>query len=71
MIVSFKDRATEDIFNGINSKATHPFKLRRTKIEFGDDFKTFKRILKGALDIWVVVDYLGGYFQNKGEVDLS
>lgn len=54
--------------NGINSTRTHPLKLRRTKIEFGDDFETFKQILRGALDIWIAVDYFLGFLQNKREV---
>lgn len=44
--------------NGVNFKGTDPFRLRRTKIEWGDDLVTFSRILKGGLDIWFLVDYL-------------
>lgn len=55
--------------NGINSKRTNPLKLRRTKIEFGDNMETFKRILKGSLDIWILVDYFLVFLENKKEVD--
>lgn len=36
--------------NGVNTKNTHPFKLRRTKVELYDGMHIFKRSLKGALD---------------------
>ena len=43
--------------NGVNFKRTDPFRLRRTKIEWGDDLVTYSRILKGGLDAWFLVDY--------------
>jgi peptidoglycan/xylan/chitin deacetylase (PgdA/CDA1 family) len=43
--------------NGVNFRGTNRFKLRRTKIEFSDDMKTFRRILGGAMDGWVLIDY--------------
>ena len=57
--------------NGPNWKCTKPFKLRRTKIEWGDNFPTFKKILKGAMDIWVLADYCLAFLQKKGELNFS
>ncbi len=57
--------------NAVNFRGAHPYKLRRTKIEWGDGLGTFKRVLWGALDVWVVVDYCLGFLQNKREVDLN
>lgn len=57
--------------NGINSKHVNPFKLRRTKIEWGDDLPTFKRILWGALDILVIMDHWFNFLQNKREVEFN
>ena len=53
--------------NGVNWSGTNPFKLRRTKIEWGDDLPVFKKILAGALDIWVVVDYCLRFLQKGRE----
>jgi len=55
--------------NGVNWKDTNPFKLRRTKIEWGDDLPTFRKILRGSLDIWIIIDHCLGFIQNKKEVD--
>ncbi len=43
--------------NGVNFRGTHPMKLRRTKVEWGDSMATFDRLLKGAMDPWYGVDY--------------
>jgi peptidoglycan/xylan/chitin deacetylase (PgdA/CDA1 family)/glycosyltransferase involved in cell wall biosynthesis len=57
--------------NGVNINGSDLFRLRRTKIEWGDDFPTFKRILLGALDIWAAVDYFLAFLQNKSEVHFT
>jgi peptidoglycan/xylan/chitin deacetylase (PgdA/CDA1 family)/glycosyltransferase involved in cell wall biosynthesis len=57
--------------NGVNFKDRDPYELRRTKIEWGDDLSSFKRILRGAVDIWVMVDFCFGFLQNKKEVDFT
>ena len=57
--------------NGVNSLSTNPLKLRRTKIEWGDDPATFRKMLESALDIWVIVDYLTGFMKRKRELNLS
>jgi len=55
--------------NGVNSNNSDPYALRRTKIEWGDSLASFKKILRGSVDIWVIVDYCFGFLQNKKEVD--
>jgi peptidoglycan/xylan/chitin deacetylase (PgdA/CDA1 family) len=54
--------------NGLNTVRTNPFALRRTKIEAGDDIRTFQRILHGALDIWYLVDTLLFFLQRRRRV---
>jgi peptidoglycan/xylan/chitin deacetylase (PgdA/CDA1 family)/glycosyltransferase involved in cell wall biosynthesis len=55
--------------NGVNSNNSDPYALRRTKIEWGDSLASFKKILRGSVDIWAIVDYCFGFLQNKKEVD--
>ena len=43
--------------NGTNKDGISPYLLRRTKIEVGDGVYVFKKALKGALDIFVLLDY--------------
>jgi peptidoglycan/xylan/chitin deacetylase (PgdA/CDA1 family) len=43
--------------NGTNTDGISPYLLRRTKIEVGDSMYVFKKALKGALDIFVLLDY--------------
>lgn len=43
--------------NGTNRDGISPYLLRRTKIEVGDGMYVFKKALKGALDIFVLLDY--------------
>lgn len=50
--------------NGINVEGTRPLRLRRTKVEWGDDIKTFKRMMRGGLDIWVLVDFFLRFLQG-------
>ena len=54
--------------NGINFKSTDPFRLRRTKIEWSDDRRTFLRIVGGAMDGWIIVDYLFRFLQRPRAV---
>lgn len=54
--------------NGINRRVMNPLKLFRTKIEWGDDIGTFKKILCGSMDIWFLVDMCLPFLQNRGEV---
>lgn len=42
--------------NGVNLPGCDMFELKRTKIERGDSFNSFKRIVDGALDVWGIVD---------------
>jgi peptidoglycan/xylan/chitin deacetylase (PgdA/CDA1 family) len=42
--------------NGTNGCATDPYLLRRTKIEIDDGMYVFKKALRGALDIFVLLD---------------
>ena len=57
--------------NGVNTTRAKGLELRRTKIEWGDDLGTFRRIVTGALDIWVLADYCLGFLQNKREVEFG
>jgi len=57
--------------NGINRNNKNPYKLRRTKLEWGDNLSIFTRILRGSLDIWIVVDYCFRFLQKKEEVDFK
>ena len=57
--------------NGVNSNHDKRFKLRRTKIEWGDDLSVFTKILQGALDIWLMIDYCFRFLQRKEEVDFK
>lgn len=56
---------------GVSLNHKNPYKLRRTKLEWGDDLSVFSKILRGALDIWAVVDYCFRFLQKKEEVDLK
>ena len=51
--------------NGVNRTAATPYRLRRTKIEGSDDIRTFSRILKGALDAWILVDFFLRSLQRR------
>ena len=54
--------------NGINLRGTDPFRLRRTKVEWSDDIRTFRRIVNGALDGWFFVDYFLRFLQRPRAV---
>ncbi len=54
--------------SGVNTGRRRRFSLRRTKIEWADDLGQFKRVLRGALDIWVLVDYCFPFLQKRGEL---
>lgn len=54
--------------NGINLPGTDLFRLRRTKIEWSDDMKTFKRLAAGAMDGWFFVDYFLRFLQRPRAV---
>ncbi|MHA1395471.1 MAG: polysaccharide deacetylase family protein [Promethearchaeota archaeon] len=56
--------------NGVNFTRNNRFALRRTKIEWGDDLSTFKKIIRETLDIWIVVDYFFRFLQRRNEADL-
>jgi peptidoglycan/xylan/chitin deacetylase (PgdA/CDA1 family) len=43
--------------NGTNGCGTAPYLLRRTKIEVDDGMYVFKKAMKGALDIFVLLDH--------------
>lgn len=51
--------------NGVNFRETDPYRLRRTKVEWGDDPKTFDRMMRGGMDPWFFIDFLLRYFQKK------
>jgi peptidoglycan/xylan/chitin deacetylase (PgdA/CDA1 family) len=50
--------------NGVNFKSTDMFRLRRTKVESSDDFTTFSRLVRGAVDGWIFVDYFFRFLQR-------
>ena len=50
--------------NGVNFKDTNLYKLRRTKVEWSDDMKTFTRLMNGALDGWIVIDFFFRFLQR-------
>lgn len=51
--------------NGLNWQSTDPYRLKRTKVECGDTMATFKRILQGALDVYLgVIDYCFRFIQK-------
>ena len=57
--------------NGTNFKGTDLFKLRRTKVEWSDDEKTFARLLDGAMDGWILVDYFLRFLQRPRAVEFN
>ena len=42
--------------NGTNGRSTNPYLLRRTKIEVDDGMFVFRKAMRGALDIFVLLD---------------
>ena len=53
--------------SGANRRSQDMFRLKRTKIERGDDFMLFKKIMFGALDSWILIDLFFNFLQkNKG-----
>jgi len=48
--------------NGNNGGGTDPYLLRRTKIEVDDGMYVFKKAVKGALDIFVLLDQARRFF---------
>jgi peptidoglycan/xylan/chitin deacetylase (PgdA/CDA1 family) len=57
--------------NGVNFTSTNMLELHRTKIEGSDDMTVFRRIMFGALDIWILVDRFLYILQKKNEVDFQ
>ena len=57
--------------NGINFKGTDPLRLRRTKVEWSDDAKDFRRLLNGGLDGWFFVDYFLRFLQRPDAVEVA
>ena len=51
-------RAAFTAVNGLNDRTTDLFELRRTKIEWGDDRRTFERMLCGGVDGGRAVEHL-------------
>jgi peptidoglycan/xylan/chitin deacetylase (PgdA/CDA1 family) len=51
--------------SGLNHPNSNLFALRRTKVERDDGMRVFVRAMKGALDLWVIVDKLGWFLQGK------
>ena len=51
--------------NGMNRGSQDIFRLKRTKIERGDDFALFKKIMFGALDTWILIDLFFNFLQKK------
>ncbi len=47
--------------NGTNAYGTDPYLLRRTKIEVDDGMYVFKKAMKGALDIFALLDKVRGF----------
>lgn len=57
--------------NGLNGIHSDPFTLRRTTLTRGDGLKTFKMIMNGALDPWLLVDKYGYGVQRQYETGLG
>lgn len=57
--------------NGVNFRTTDPCRLRRTKVEWSDDMTTFARLLGGALDGWVLVDFFLRFLQRPRAVSFD
>jgi peptidoglycan/xylan/chitin deacetylase (PgdA/CDA1 family) len=57
--------------NGMNGAGSDIYRLRRTSLTRGDGLGTFKMIMRGALDPWVLVDRLGYMFQRPYETGLG
>ena len=53
--------------NGTNLRPDTIYRLRRTKVEWGDSLNTFKLMLRGGLDAWIVVDFLFRFAQRPRE----
>ena len=51
--------------NGVNRGSQDMFRLKRTKIERGDDFMLFKKIMFGGLDSWILIDLFFNFLQKK------
>jgi peptidoglycan/xylan/chitin deacetylase (PgdA/CDA1 family) len=51
--------------SGINKHKTDRFALRRTKVERDDGMVVFEKAVRGALDLWIVVDRLGWFLQAR------
>jgi len=54
--------------NGVNFRKTDPMRLRRTKVEWSDDEKTFQRLIGGAMDGWIFVDFFLRFLQRPRAV---
>ncbi|MDQ7785703.1 MAG: polysaccharide deacetylase family protein [Desulfomonilaceae bacterium] len=50
--------------HGLNRSGDDPFLLRRTTVGAGDGLRTFRMILKGCLDPWMIVDRWGTRLQR-------
>lgn len=55
--------------NGLNRFGCSPFMLHRTSLTAGDGLRTFRMILKGNLDSWVIVDKVAYGFQRQYDGD--
>lgn len=53
--------------NGLNRFHFNPFTLRRTALMAGEGLRTFRMILKGDLDPWVLVDRWAYRFQRPDD----
>jgi peptidoglycan/xylan/chitin deacetylase (PgdA/CDA1 family) len=67
--VGYKYAATA--IHGLNHRGWDPFLLRRTTIGAGDGPRTFRKIMKGYLDPWQIVDKWAYKFQRPQSGGLS
>ncbi len=57
--------------HGLNHAGCDPLTLRRTSLGQGDGPRTFRMILRGSLDPWVLVDRWGYRFQRVYDTEMG
>ncbi len=57
--------------NGLNQPFSHIYAMRRTTLTRGDGERSFKMIMNGSLDPWVLVDKYGYILQRPFETGLG
>lgn len=56
--------------SGVNKELSNPYELRRTVIQKGDGLTGFKRVVKGSLDGWIVMQKIRFLSQKQKTISL-